>query len=243
MARIILLLFCATLAYQGRTQIYIGNFIGETSDQVNGTWNYEIPLGFPIPLKRWDNKHKLVIYPSYTFSQTFLGDKWVFDSDGQTTTAVLDETPNRIYENSLFKHQSKIRMWAWEAWLGIESKIGKGEIHVSYAPSFIQVGSFRRRYVQDNEVTKVRDRFRDKADYYNINRFRHRVKGSFSLYGVGIGGYLDLTPFFDSSTGIDLSKFGLTLILRESFWSGLFDFDLNEDKEEKRNPDAKRMKF
>ena len=30
-------------------------------DQVNGTWNYEIPLGFPIALKKWDKKHKILM--------------------------------------------------------------------------------------------------------------------------------------------------------------------------------------
>jgi hypothetical protein len=243
MSRIVILLFCAAMVYQSKAQLYIGNFIGETSDQVNGTWNYEVPLGFPIPLKRWDNKHKIVLYPAYTFSQTFLSDQWVFDSDGQTTTVQLDDTPNRVYENSLFKHQSKIRMWAWEAWLGFETKIGKSEVHFAYAPSFIQVGSFRRRFEDDNEVTKVKDRFRDKADYYNINRFRHRLKGSISLYGLGVGGYLNLTPFFDKSTGIDLTKFGITLVVRQSFWSRLFDLDLSDDPEERSNPDAKKMMF
>ena len=244
MSRIIVIFCCLTLTQISYAQLHIGNFIGEESDQVNGTWNYEIPLGFPINLKKWkDGDHKLRIYPSYTFSQTFLNDRWIFDSDGSSTNFMLDSDPNHEYKNSIFTYQSKIRTWAWEPWIGIESKLGIAEIHLSYAPSYIQVGSFRRRYVEENEVVKVRDRFRDKADYYNIKRLQHRLKGSFSLYGVGVGGYINLTSFFKEETGIDLQKFGVTLVIRQSFWSNLFNIDLSLDEEEETEPGMKQMKF
>lgn len=244
MLRIIAICLCLTLTYTTKAQLYLGNFIGEDSDQVNGTWNYEVPIGFPIALKKWKNgDHKLQIYPAYTFSQTFLSDKWIFDSDGETTTFMLDPDINHEYKQSIFTHQSKIRMWAWETWLGFESKIGIAEFNFFYTPSFIQVGSFRRRYVEDNEVIKIRDRFRDKADFYNIRRWQHRLKASFSLYGIGVGGYLNLTSFFKESTGIDLQKAGVTLVIRQSFWSNLFDLDLNDDPAEERNPNMKQMKF
>ncbi|WP_235297691.1 hypothetical protein [Portibacter marinus] len=226
------------------SQLYIGNFVGEDSDEVNGTWNYEIPLGFPITLKKWNNgKHKLRIFPAYTFSQTFLSDRWIFDSDGTTTTYMLDPDPAHEYRKSIFTHQSKIRMWAWESWLGFESQIGKAEIHLFYTPSYIQVGSFRRKYVEDNEVIKVRDRFRDKADFYNIKRLQHRLKGSITLYGIGVGGYVNLTSFFQEQTGIDLQKFGLTIVIRQSFWTDLFDLALESEDKDNNNPEIKRMMF
>ncbi len=244
MSRILIILVIATFAQAVQGQLYIGNLIGAQSDEVNGTWNYEIPLGFPIPLKKWnDGDHKLIIFPAYTFSQTYLNDKWVFNSDGNTTTYMLDPDPNHEYKQSIFTHQSKIRQWAWEAWIGFESKVGVAEFDFFYTPSFIQVGSFRRRYVENNEVIKIRDRFRDKADYFNIERLQHRLKASFSLYGIGVGGYLNLTSFFKESTNIDLQKFGLTLIVRESFWTDLFKVDLGNDSVEEKNPEMKQMKF
>lgn len=243
MSRISILIICFALSLKLDAQLYIGNFIGDNSEQINGTWNVEVPLGFPIPIKKWEGKHKIVFYPSYTYSQTFFNDKWIFDSDGTTTTAVLDDDPAHEYRKSIFTHQSKIRQWAWEAWLGFETKIGKTEINFFYTPSFIQVGSFRRRYVEGNEVVKVVDRFRDKADYYNINRFQHRLKGSLSLYGIGVGAYLNLTPFFKQSTGIDLTKFGLTLVIRESIFNDLFDIGDIEIGDDEKNPDVKEMMF
>jgi len=243
MSRIITVLFLFVLTYNANAQLYIGNFLGSSSEQINGTWNYEIPLGFPIPVKKWDDKHKLIVFPAYTYSQTFFNDKWVFDSDGTTTTAILDTDPAHEYKKSIFSHQSKIRQWAWEAWLGFESKIGKAEFNLFYSPSFIQVGSFRRKYVEGNEVVKVRDRFKDKADFYNINRFQHRLKGSLSFYGIGVGGYLNLTPFFKKTTGIDLTKAGVTLIIRESFFNDLFDLDDIDLGEDEKKPDVKQMMF
>ncbi|GLR18161.1 hypothetical protein [Portibacter lacus] len=243
MSKALAILFCIALSFQVDAQLYLGNFVGDDSDEINGTWNYDIPFGIPIPIKKFNDHFKIIFTPAYTFSQTFLSDKWVVDSDGTTTSIELDSDPAHVYKKSIFTHQSKIRTWSWEARLGLESSIGKFKVDLFYAPRYIQVGSFRRRYVQENEVIKVKDRFRDKADYYNINRFQHRVKASLSYWGLGVGGYLNLTPFFKSSTDIDLKKFGLTLVIRNEFWTNLLDLKGDDEETERKNPDVKQMMF
>ena len=226
-------------------QLYFGNFVGEDSKTINGLASYEVPFGLPIPVKKFeDGKYKIIVEPSYTLTHTYFDDKWVFSTDGNTTTYALDPDPNHEYRKSIFSHQSKIVTWAWEAWMGFEANFGKVRANVFYAPSYIQVGSFRRKFDNANEVTKVRDKFREKADYYNINRFQSRVKASISYYGIGVGGFLNLTPFFNKSTDIDLRKFGLTLIIRDDFWENLLDLDNGENSDkEKKNPNIKEMMF
>lgn len=225
-------------------QLYFGNFVGADSERVNGLGSYELPFGFPIALKKFEEgKYKFILEPSYTLSHTYFNDKWVFSTDGTTTSYELDPDPGHEYTKSIFSHQSKIVTWAWEAWLGFEASAGKVTADIFYAPSYIQVGSFRRKFVDNNEVIKVRDRFREKADYYNINRLQHRMRASVTYAGIGVSGFLNLSSFFKESTNIDLRKFGLTLMIRDDFWDNLIDSDWGDDPEEKKNPDVKEMMF
>ncbi len=226
-----------------KAQVYIGNFVGNDSKTINGLVNYEIPIGIPIPIKRFNDNHKIIFTPSYTYSQTYFSDKWVFSTDGNTTSYALDPNPNHEYKKSIFSHQSKIRTWAWQAWLGLESKFGKVTTNLFYSPSFIQVGSFRRKYIEDNEVIKIKERFKDKADFYNVNRFQHRIQGAVTVYGIGFGAYLNLTPYFKKTSDIDLKKFGITLVIRQDFFEQFLDFSDFQDEAEKKNPDIKQMKY
>ena len=240
------LLLCSLFLINKSTgQLYLGNFLGSDSETINGLGSYEIPLGFPIPIKKFDDKHKIIFGPSYTWAQTYFNDKWVVSTDGNTTTLALDDDPSHEYKKSIFSHQSKIRTWAWEAWLGFESSFGKVTVDFFYAPTYIQVGSFRRKFVENNEVVKIVDRFKDKADFYNINRLQHRLKGSLTVSGIGVGGFLNLTPFFNSNSDIDLQKFGLTIMVRDSFFDQLLNLGDDDDNENKspKNPDVKEMMF
>ncbi len=238
---ILLLIFAYTNA---KSQLYFGNFVGEDSETVNGLGQYEVPFGFPIPLRTKKDNYKILFHPSYTLSHTYFSDKWVFTTDGNTTTYALDPDPNHEYRPSIFSHQSKIVTWSWDGWLGFEKTFNKVTFDLFYGASYIQVGSFRRRFVEGNEVVKVRDRFLEKADYFNINRFQNRVKASLTYYGIGLTGYLNLTPFFKSSTDIDLRKFGVTLMIRDNFWSYLFGLDdSDEEPSEMKRPDVKQMMF
>jgi len=227
---------------EAKSQLYIGNFVGDDSKEINGLGNFEIPFGFPIPIKKFNKNHKIILSPRYTFAQTYFSDKWIFSTDGNTTSYTLDPDLSHEYRPSIWSHQSKIRTWSWEAWLGFESTFGVFTMDVFYAPSYIQTGSFRRKFTRDNEIIKVKDRFREKADYYNINRFQNRVYASVSIYGIGVGGYLNLTPFFKKSTNIDLRKFGITLIIRDNFIDYILDID-DDEPTKKSNPDVKQMMF
>ena len=222
-------------------QIYVGNFYGKDSEEINGNFHYEIPLGFPIPIKKFErNNTKLIVAPYYTYSETFIGDNWVFETDGNNTVAFLDPDPSHEYKASLFSFQSKIRSWSWQAWFGVQTTLNKVGLSLYYIPTFLQVGSFRRKYTDANEIVKTVDRFKDKADFYNINRFQHRVYGSVSVYGVGIGAYANLTSFFKSNRGPELSKFGITLVIRDN----LGDFILrDDDKEDRDKPEVKQMRY
>lgn len=239
----IIALVCFTLMFSSLySQIYFGNFYGEDSDNINGRFNFEIPLGFPIPIKKFDNKTKIIVSPRYTYAQSYFNDKWIFSTDGNSTTASLDTDPSHEYTQSLFTHQSKILTWSWEAWFGVEKTFGKTTLDLFYAPTYIQTGSFRRKFTQDNEVVKVKDKFKDKADYYNINRFQHKIYTSLSYYGIGLGAYVNLTPFFKSTLGPALNKYGITLIIRDTFTQYILG-DIMDVPTPKKKPDVKEMKF
>ena len=243
MYRVLLSFLFLSFAISSNAQLYLGNYYGEDSEELNGTWNFEIPFGIPFTVKKFQqDKVKIKLAPKYTFSQTYLSDKWIFNTDGNMTSYQLDPDPTHAYKKSIWTHQSKIRSWAWELWAGVETKIGKVTFDAYYAPTYIQTGSFRRKFTSDNEVIKVKERFRDKADFYNINRFQQRVYASFSVYGIGVGGYVNLTPFFKKTQDIDLRKFGITLVIRDNFFAQFFDLDFNEIDLDK-NPDVKEMMF
>ena len=243
MARVIIIFCFIGMALNLNSQLYIGNFYGTASENINGYFNFEIPLGIPIPIKTFnDKKQKFIFSPRYTFAQTYLNDKWQVTTDGSFTNVALDNNPAREYKQSIFSHRSKIRTWSWEAWLGFETTFGKVTADLFYAPAYIQTGSFRRKFVEDNEVIKVRDKFKDKADYYNINRFHHRVYASISIYGIGLGAYANLTPFFKENLGPVLNKFGITLVIRDSFLDFLGGSD-DDSGGGLLKPKAKQMKF
>ena len=245
MLRIFFILSIFSIVHTAQAQLYIGNFYGTASENINGYFNFEIPLGIPIPIKTFnDKKQKIIFSPRYTLAQTYLNDKWQVTTNGSSTNIALDNNPAHEYKQSIFSHRSKIRTWSWEAWLGFESTFGKVTADLFYAPSFIQTGSFRRKFVEDNEVIKVKDKFKDKADYYNINRFHHRVYASLSIYGIGLGAYANLTPFFKKNLGPVLNRFGITLVIRDSFLDFLGGSgDDNGGGLLNTKPNVKQMKF
>lgn len=237
---LIYILFLTFLTKEASSQIFIGNYYGADSESLNGTFNFEVPFGFPIPLKTWkEGKHRIFVAPYYIFSDTYLKNGWVFDSDGNgNTTYVMDPDPNHVYRQSLASYQTKIRNWTWELRLGGSVTIGKTNLELAYAPQYIQTGSFRRKFIQDNERVRVKDRFNVKADFYNIQRFQHRIYGTFTVYGIGIQAYTNLTSYFKQSTGIDLQKFGLTL----AFKFNNFNLDLGNDGDKGKDGGGKEMK-
>ena len=236
---LIIIVILVLMGHSMSAQIYIGNFYGKDSEALNSTFNFEVPFGFPIALKKWkDGKHRVFIAPYYIFSDTYLNNGWIFDSDGNgNTTYTLDPNPDHVYRQSLSSFQTKIRNWTWELKLGGTVTIGKTQLELAYAPQYIQTGSFRRKFRQDNERISVKDRFNSKADFYNIQRFQHRIYGTFTAYGIGVQAYTNLTSYFKSSTGIELQKFGFTLAFRLND----FDIDLGQGGEDGKDGDMKQM--
>lgn len=223
-------------------QLYFGNFLGKDASTYGNNWSVEVPFGFPVNIKKFNKgKQKLIIEPTYTLAHNYFNDKWVVSTDGNNTSFTLDENPDRTYRPSIFSHRSKVVTWSWLVWLGGEVNFGKFTWDLFYAPGYVQVGSFRRKYVENNNVIKVKDKFKDKADYYNINRLQHRIKSSISYYGIGLEGFVNLTPFFKENKGPDLSKYGVTLIIRDSFWSYLFGLDKIMAIPDDKDPDMKEM--
>lgn len=228
---------------QGNAQLYFGNFLGEDSKELNGLLHVEIPIGFPIPVKSWGDKLSFYVAPSYVFGNTRLNNGWIFSSDGNGNTSyMIDPDPNHTYNSSIFSYQTRIRTWTWEMKMGFTSRIGKTDLEVAYAPRYIQTGSFRRKFTQNNENIRTKDRFSEKADFYNIRRFQHRVYATVAFYGIGLQAYTNLSSFFKKSTDIDLQRVGVTLAFKfENMGIGLGGKDGKNGKSREKETEMKQM--